>query len=74
MYKTNYRQQSLVEKKMRGGLVGNIILHMIGKTKASIQVLNKIQGAALQMQRELQWFKVISLIPNSCHILFTINY
>jgi hypothetical protein len=54
---------------MRGGLVGNIILHMTGKTEASIQVLNKIQGAALQMQRELQWLKVISLIPNSCHIL-----
>ena len=54
---------------MRGGLVGNFILHMTRKTEASIQVLNKIQGAALQMQRELQWLKVISLIPNSCHIL-----
>jgi hypothetical protein len=42
---------------------GNIILHMTGRTEASIQ-LNQIQGAALQMQRELQWFKVISLIPN----------
>jgi hypothetical protein len=46
----------------------NIILHMTGATEASIQ-LNKIQGAALQMQRELQWFKVISLIPNHSHIL-----
>jgi hypothetical protein len=47
---------------------GNITLHMTGKTEASIQ-LNQIQGAALQMQRELQWFKVISLIPNFSHIL-----
>ncbi|KAE8022821.1 hypothetical protein FH972_008590 [Carpinus fangiana] len=34
----------------------NIILHMTGRTEASIQ-LNQIQGAALKMQRELQWFK-----------------
>jgi len=37
------------------------MLHMAGMTGASIQI-NQIPGAALQMQRELQWFKVISLI------------
>jgi hypothetical protein len=40
---------------------GNTMLHMAGMTGASIQI-NRIPGAALQMQRELQWFKVISLI------------
>jgi hypothetical protein len=40
---------------------GNNMLHMVGMTGASIQI-NRIPGAALQMQRELQWFKVISLV------------
>jgi hypothetical protein len=40
---------------------GNTMLHMAGMIGASIQI-NRIPGAALQMQRELQWFKVISLI------------
>ncbi|KAE8124497.1 hypothetical protein FH972_019376 [Carpinus fangiana] len=35
------------------------ILHMAGMSADSTQ-LNRIPGAALQMQRELQWFKVIS--------------
>jgi hypothetical protein len=39
----------------------NTMLHMAGMTGASIQI-NQIPGAALQMQRELQLFKVISLI------------
>lgn len=38
----------------------NNILHMVGMSVASTQ-LSHIAGAALQMQRELQWFKVISL-------------
>jgi hypothetical protein len=42
---------------------GNNILHMAGMTRASIE-LNRIPGAALQMQRELQWFQVISLFSN----------
>jgi hypothetical protein len=46
---------------------GNIMLHMIGMTGASVP-LNRIPGAALQMQRELQWFKVISLTSNFSHI------
>jgi hypothetical protein len=53
---------STVDKK------GNIMLHMAGRTEASI-ILNQVQGAALQMQRELQWFKVISLISKISHIL-----
>jgi hypothetical protein len=47
---------------------GNVILHMAGMIGASF-LLNQIPGAALQMQRELQWFKVISLISNFSHIL-----
>jgi hypothetical protein len=39
---------------------GNFILHMAGMSAAST-LLNHISGPALQMQRELQWFKVISL-------------
>ena len=37
----------------------NNILHMAGMSEDSTQ-LNRIPGAALQMQRELQWFKVFS--------------
>jgi hypothetical protein len=47
---------------------GNVLLHMTGRIEASI-LLNQIQGAALQMQRELQWFKVIFLVPNFSLIL-----
>jgi hypothetical protein len=36
---------------------GNIMLHMAGMIGASI-LLNRIPGAALQMQRELQWFNI----------------
>ena len=39
---------------------GNNLLHMAGMLAPSTS-LNHIAGAALQMQRELQWFKVISL-------------
>ena len=39
---------------------GNNILHMAGKQTKSTK-LKRIPGAALQMQRELQWFKVVSL-------------
>ena len=42
---------------------GNNLLHMAGMSAASTS-LNDIPGAALQMQRELQWFKVISLTFN----------
>jgi hypothetical protein len=41
---------------------GNIMLHMAGILTGASILLNRIPGAALQMQRELQWFKVISLI------------
>lgn len=36
---------------------GNSILHLAGKLAPSHR-LNVVSGAALQMQRELQWFKV----------------
>ena len=42
---------------------GNNLLHMAGMSAPSTS-LDHIAGAALQMQRELQWFKVISLTSN----------
>ena len=42
---------------------GNNLLHKAGMLAPSTSI-NDIPGAALQMQRELQWFKVISLIFN----------
>ena len=41
----------------------NNLLHMAGMSAPSTS-LNDIPGAALKMQRELQWFKVISLTFN----------
>ena len=42
---------------------GNNLLHMAGMSAPSTS-LNYIPGAALKMQRELQWFKVISFTFN----------
>ena len=42
---------------------GNNLLHEAGMSAPSTS-LDHIAGAALQMQRELQWFKVISLTFN----------
>ena len=42
---------------------GNNLLHVAGMLAPSTS-LDRIAGAALQMQRELQWFKVISLTLN----------
>ena len=44
-------------------LYRNNLLHMAGMLAPSTS-LNQVAGAALQMQRELQWFKVISLTFN----------
>ena len=41
----------------------NNLLHNVGMSAPSTSI-NDIPGAALQMQRELQWFKVISLTFN----------
>ena len=41
----------------------NNLLHMAGMSAPSTSIAD-IPGAALQMQRELQWFKVISLTFN----------
>ena len=40
---------------------GNTLLHLVGN-QAPIEKLNVVPGAALQIQRELQWFKVIQYI------------
>ena len=47
----------------RDDFYDNNLLHMAGMLAPSTS-LNDITGAALQMQRELQWFKVISLTFN----------
>ncbi|KAI7981878.1 Ankyrin repeat-containing protein ITN1 [Camellia lanceoleosa] len=42
---------------------GNTLLHLVGN-KAPIEKLNVVPGAALQMQRELQWFKEVEKFVN----------
>ncbi|KAF7820241.1 ankyrin repeat-containing protein NPR4-like isoform X1 [Senna tora] len=47
---------------------GNGLLHVAGMMAPSSQ-LNRISGAALQMQRELQWFKEVeSVIPHGIRV------
>ncbi|GMP36842.1 hypothetical protein CsSME_00008829 [Camellia sinensis var. sinensis] len=46
---------------------GNTLLHLVGN-KAPIEKLNVVPGAALQMQRELQWFKEVEKFVNPSHI------
>lgn len=41
---------------------GNTLLHLAG-TLAENTPINHIRGAALQMQSEVQWFKVSSIHP-----------
>ena len=45
----------------RHDIFHNNILHLAGKLSPPSQ-LDRVSGAALQMQRELQWFKVIPAI------------
>ena len=49
---------------------GNNILHLAGKLEPS----NRISGAALQMQRELQWFKVITISNSFLYLLVLAIY
>ena len=53
----------------RHDIFHNNILHLAGKLSPTSQ-LDRVSGAALQMQRELQWFKVILAISSfsSCKI------
>ncbi|CAL5328655.1 unnamed protein product [Camellia sinensis] len=46
---------------------GNTLLHLVGN-KAPIEKLNVVPGAALQMQRELQWFKEVEKFVNPSYI------
>ncbi|CAL5328670.1 unnamed protein product [Camellia sinensis] len=46
---------------------GNTLLHLVGN-KAPIEKLSVVPGAALQMQRELQWFKEVEKFVNPSHI------
>ncbi|XP_070672634.1 uncharacterized protein [Malus domestica] len=43
---------------------GNNMLHVVGTISSAAQI-NRIQGAALQMQRELQWFKEVERFAES---------
>lgn len=45
----------------------NNILHLAGKLAPPPQ-LNLVSGAALQMQRELQWYKVLPPFQFICHL------
>ncbi|KAI8020024.1 Ankyrin repeat-containing protein ITN1 [Camellia lanceoleosa] len=46
---------------------GNTLLHLVGN-KAPIEKLNVVPGAALQMQRELQWFKEVEKFVSPSYI------
>lgn len=48
-------QQEILGKK--DNCENNNVLHLVGNFSQHTQI-NHIRGAALQMQRELQWFKV----------------
>ncbi|GMP36801.1 hypothetical protein CsSME_00008809 [Camellia sinensis var. sinensis] len=51
---------------------GNTLLHLVGN-QAPIEKLNVVPGAALQMHRELQWFKEVEKFVNpSVDTLFLI--
>ncbi|GJY71525.1 ankyrin repeat family protein [Tanacetum coccineum] len=45
---------------------GNNLLHLAGRL-APIHKLNAVSGAALQMQRELQWFEEVKKLVNPKH-------
>ncbi|KAL7193983.1 hypothetical protein ACSBR2_025594 [Camellia fascicularis] len=46
---------------------GNTLLHLVGK-QAPIEKLNVVPGAALQIQRELQWLKEVEKFVNPSYI------
>ncbi|GMP36867.1 hypothetical protein CsSME_00008834 [Camellia sinensis var. sinensis] len=46
---------------------GNTLLHLVGN-QAPIEKLNVVPGAALQMQRELQWFKEVEKFVDPSYI------
>lgn len=48
---------------------GNNILHLAGQLPLSDR-LNLVSGAALQMQRELQWFKEVENFVQPAHIMW----
>ncbi|KAG6630014.1 hypothetical protein CIPAW_14G125300 [Carya illinoinensis] len=59
LYRQDRKMNYLLTSKR--DVYGNNILHMAGMIEDSTWV-NKIPGAALQMQRELQWFKDVERI------------
>ncbi|CAB4268875.1 unnamed protein product [Prunus armeniaca] len=58
IYRLNKRKRTLIGTF--GDNYGNCSLHMTGML-SPLAKLDNISGAALQMQRELQWFKVSNL-------------
>lgn len=52
---------------------GNHILHIAG-IPADSTILNRIQGPALQMQKELQWFKVMISLTLYLSGIYALNY
>lgn len=64
IYHLNIEKQHFYEKT---DSFANNLLHMCGEI-APPHKLNLVSGAALQMQRELQWFKVLDLLCNVLNI------
>ena len=65
---SDYKHRLLVSED----IFGNNILHLAGKL-APQHRLNLISGAALQMQYELRWFKVIGFTLYLLSIIYTKN-
>ena len=63
--------KSLITNALDGS--GNTILHMVGMLEHSTE-RDRITGAALKMQSELRWFKVISLSLYFSNVLTLISW
>ncbi|PON78144.1 PGG domain containing protein [Parasponia andersonii] len=62
----------LSSTSLRFNLMGENMLHVTGRI-APPSKLNLISGAALQMQRELQWFKEVeTIVTDSCRLALTL--
>ncbi|XP_054824883.1 uncharacterized protein LOC129322621 [Prosopis cineraria] len=63
-----FRFRNHVVATMPSGPFGNNLLHMAAMLAPASQ-LNRISGAALQMQREFQWFKTVEKVVEPRHVL-----
>ena len=71
----NLIRECFVDLDGKDGTMDNIensLLHIVGTLSPSVQ-FNHIRDAALQMQRELHWFKVRNFILKSLSYVYSIN-